>query len=40
MLSNSSGFTLHQFELSQEDLPLVEFMYLVFACMPGESSRS
>ena len=21
----------------QEDVPLVEFMYLVFTCMPGES---
>ena len=22
-----------------EDIPLVEFMYLVFTCMPGESYR-
>jgi len=27
------------FKREQEDVPLVEFVYLVFTCMPGESYR-
>ena len=31
------GFDIPGETTSNEDVPLVEFMYLVFTCMPGES---
>ena len=35
-----TGFPLPSTTLKKnENIPLVEFMYLVFTCMPGESDR-